>query len=135
MSKVMSAAVAAAVILVCDAGSAQAYDCRVPALADAVKKAVCANSQLQALDRREIANRRSLGASLPVAARTRVEADRTIFVRTRQTCLSDTRCLESTYTSQLRLYDRLRRCAPDQNPATCTQRLIDKHRENLHRSM
>lgn len=135
MAKTSMLSLLAAVTVLLGSGTAHAYKCQVPALVDPVKKAVCASALLTSMDRRESANRRSVGASLPYAARGQLEADRTVFVRTLQACASETRCLEATYTSQFRLYDRLRRCAPEHDPTACTRRTIEQHRQTLHRSL
>lgn len=127
--------VAAMAMLVTSAAPARAYQCNVPAIVDPVKKTVCATPQLVSLDKREVSSRRSVNAVLPVSARTRLEANRTSFVRTRQTCGADPLCLEATYKAQIRLYDRLRACAPAKSPATCAGRVIEQHRQELHQSL
>ena len=133
--KPISGALAVAAILLTSVPSASAFDCRVPAVISTTKRTVCASATLTRLDQREGTIRRSVSATLPVAARGRLAADRVAFVQTRQTCGADPRCLDATYTAQLRLYSRLRQCAVEPNPAACTSRVIDAHRQELHRSM
>lgn len=116
---------------------ADAYNCRIPALIDPVKKAVCAQPLLAGMDRDESSRRAALLANLRSDARTLVTRDRRAFITTREKCASDTRCLEATYRAQLRLYKQLDGCVPraGAQQTFCVSRVTQKHREGLHSSM
>jgi uncharacterized protein len=116
-------------------GTAAAYNCRIPALLDATKKAVCGQVLLAGMDREETTRRAALAAKLAIDARTIVTRDRRAFIDTRNACGSDTRCLEATYRAQLRLYRQLESCAGRQGQTFCVERTTQKHRQDLHKSL
>jgi uncharacterized protein len=115
---------------------ATAFNCRIPALANASKKTVCASSLLRAADAKEEAGYASLRAALNPDARRALDADRRQFVATRDGCIGEDLCLEASYRAQLRLYTRLARCkAPGAKQTLCITNTTSAHREELHRSL
>jgi uncharacterized protein len=126
---------AAAIALLAAATPAAAFNCAVPALFSPSKKAVCASPALSSLDGREIVTRQQVLAKLGFPARPAVMASYNAFKATRDGCGSDARCLDATYRAQLRLYARLGHCATKSDRATCAIHTVDRHRQELHRSL
>jgi uncharacterized protein len=116
-------------------GTAAAYNCKIPALFDTTKKAVCGQALLAGMDREETTRRAALAAKLVTDARTIVTRDRRAFIETRNRCGADTRCLEATYRAQLRLYGQLESCASRQGQTFCASRTTQKHRRELHNAL
>ncbi len=126
----------AALAATAGARTAEAYDCRVPALINDTKKSVCAVPVLRRLDQEEGAGYGRLRATLGAPSRTALLSDRVNFLDTRRTCAADIRCLEATYRAQIRLYDALRFCVLGRgDQRACVVAAIAKHREELHRSL
>jgi uncharacterized protein len=136
LSKRLLAAAALAVALFAIVPPAVAFNCAVPALVNVAKRTVCKDPILAALNLHEQERLAVVRSVIAVQNRGQVINDRRIFLRTRDNCRSDVRCLDATYRAQVRLYSRLEACgATIQNQAFCLTRAIQRHRQELHRSL
>ncbi|NOU04709.1 MAG: hypothetical protein HOO99_00855 [Hyphomicrobiaceae bacterium] len=105
-------------------------------LANDAKRLVCTDHRLSTLNSREDTQFVSLRTRLIPEAQLTIVRDRVNFVRTRNTCGADKRCLEATYNAQLRLYARLNTCFTKRiDQSTCTSTTTEKHRQSLHKSL
>jgi uncharacterized protein len=132
----LTIAAAALITTAFAAHPAAAFSCAVPAIASAVKRTVCAEPLLMAIDRTEAETVAGLGGRLSGDARRAVLRDRRAFHAVRDNCGADVRCLEASYRAQVRLYRKLESCLrPDARELFCVTRTIEQHRQELHRSM
>ncbi len=116
--------------------SANAFNCSVPAIFSAAKKAVCASALLSAKDRAEQGQQAVLRSKFGADVMPMIATDRKAFISTRDICGSDRRCLEATYNAQLRLYRKLDGCRlRGDKKLECVSDVIRQHRQELHKSM
>jgi uncharacterized protein len=113
------------------------FNCAEPAaVANDAKRLVCADQRLSTLNSREDTTFASLRTRMISEAQLTIVRDRVNFVRTRNTCGADKRCLVATYNAQLRLYTRLNSCFIKRiDQSACTSTTTEKHRQALHKSM
>lgn len=105
-------------------------------LGNDAKRLVCTDQRLSTLNSREDTTFVSLRSRLIPEAKLTIVRDRVNFVRTRNTCGADKRCLEATYNAQLRLYARLNSCFMKRtDQSTCAATTTEKHRQSLHKSL
>jgi uncharacterized protein len=115
---------------------AEAFNCSIPAVFSATKKAVCSTPALAIKDKAEQAKLVTLRSKLGADVMPSVTADRRTFLSTRDGCGSDKRCLDATYSAQLRLYRKLEGCsARGAKKSACVRDLIDQHRQDLSKSL
>ena len=129
----------AAVVLTAAASAPDAhagFNCAVPSVVSEAKRTVCNDRHLSSLNHHEDTDFITLRTRLIPAARLIMVRDHTNFVRTRAACGSDKRCLEATYNAQLRLYTRMKTCfVKRMEQSACVATTVDKHRQDLHKSM
>jgi uncharacterized protein len=121
-------------LLAATATSSEAYNCRVPAVRDVVKRTVCGAPELRTKDTAEQAELTKLRSWLNRNAYNITEDDRKQFTATRKKCQKDVRCLDATYDAQLRLYTTLLACKAGPRQTACVKNAIQKHRQELHKS-
>lgn len=114
---------------------AAAFSCAIPAVQSAAKRTVCFSKALRKLNGRERDGYAALARDLKGAARDAVIDDHWTFLEVLEACKSDRRCLDATYTAQLRLYDMLGSCKAKPPGDACAPSTIEKHRQALHKSM